>query len=98
MASQGPSSGNEGHACRASSHLRENPGPRPGSIPSWYMVATDDQMIPPQAEEFMAKRMDAAVRTVPSSHAAMVSHSKEVTDLIVLAAESTGKPLKTSHA
>jgi hypothetical protein len=55
-------------------------------------------MIPPQAEEFMAKRMGATMRTLPSSHAAMVSHPKEVTDLIVSAAESTGKPAKISHA
>jgi len=61
------------------------------NIPSWYMVATNDQMIPPQAEEFMAKRMGATMRTVPSSHAAMVSHPKEVTDLIISAAESTRK-------
>jgi pimeloyl-ACP methyl ester carboxylesterase len=61
------------------------------NIPSWYMVATKDQMIPPQAEEFMAKRMGATMRTVPSSHAAMVSHPKEVTDLIISAAESTRK-------
>jgi len=31
-------------------------------LPSWYMVATEDQMIPPQAEQFMAKRMGATVR------------------------------------
>ena len=55
------------------------------------MVATKDQMIPAQAEEFMAKRMGATMRTVPSSHAAMVSHPKEVTDLIISAAESTRK-------
>ncbi len=60
-------------------------------IPSWYMVATEDQMIPPQAEEFMAKRMGAIVRSLPSSHAVMVSHPKEVADLITLAAESIGK-------
>jgi pimeloyl-ACP methyl ester carboxylesterase len=60
-------------------------------IPSWYMVATDDQMIPPQAEELMAKRMGATVRKVASSHAAMVSHPKEVTDLIGLAVQSIGK-------
>jgi len=60
-------------------------------LPSWYMVATNDQMIPPQAEEFMAKRMGAEVRKVPSSHAAMVSHPKEVADLIVLAADSVAK-------
>lgn len=57
-------------------------------IPSWYMVATNDQMIPPQAEEFMAKRMGAEVRKVASSHAAMVSHPKEVADLITLAADT----------
>ena len=60
-------------------------------IPSWYMVATDDQMIPPQAEELMAKRMGATVRKVASSHAAMVSHPKEVADLIGLAVQSIGK-------
>ena len=58
------------------------------TLPSWYMVATDDQMIPPQAEEFMAKRMGAEIRRVASSHAAMVSHPKEVADLITLAANS----------
>src|SRR6201998_4753204 len=61
------------------------------NIPSWYMVATKAQMIPPQAEEFMAKRMRATMRTVPSSHAAMVSHPKAVTDLIISAPESTAK-------
>jgi pimeloyl-ACP methyl ester carboxylesterase len=65
-------------------------------IPSWYMVATKDQMIPPQAEEFMAKRMGATVCSVPSSHAAMVSHPKQLADLIVLAAESIGKSPKRS--
>ena len=60
-------------------------------IPSWYMVATDDQMIPPQAEELMAKRMGATVRKAASSHAAMVSHPKEVADLIGLAVQSIGK-------
>jgi pimeloyl-ACP methyl ester carboxylesterase len=57
-------------------------------IRSWYMVATQDQMIPPQAGEFMAKRMGAEVRKVASSHAAMVSHPKEVADLITLAADT----------
>lgn len=66
-------------------------------IPSWYMVATDDQMIPPQAEEFMAKRMGATVRSVPSSHAAMVSHPKEVADLITLASESIARLAKSTH-
>ena len=59
-------------------------------LPSWYLVATNDQMIPPAAEEFMGKRMGATVRSVPSSHAAMVSHPKEVADLISEAAASLG--------
>jgi hypothetical protein len=36
----------------------------------------------------MAKRMGATVRSIPASHAAMVSHPKEVVEIIVLAAES----------
>ena len=60
-------------------------------LPSWYMVATDDQMTPPQAEELMAKRMGATIRKVASSHAAMVSHPKEVADMIGLAVQSIGK-------
>ncbi len=65
-------------------------------IPSWYMVATEDQMISPQAEEFMAKRMGATVRKVAASHAVMVSHPEEVADLIMLAAEAVGKSAKSS--
>jgi pimeloyl-ACP methyl ester carboxylesterase len=60
-------------------------------LPSWYMVATNDQMIPPEAEELMAKRMGATLRKAASSHAAMVSHPKEVADLIALAVQSIGK-------
>ena len=59
-------------------------------IPSWYMVSGNDQMIPPQAEEFMARRMGATIRTIPSSHAAMVSHPEDVTDLILLATQANG--------
>lgn len=57
------------------------------TIPSWYLVCTDDQMIPPPAQEFLANRMNATVQTAPSSHAAMVSHPREVVDLIEQAAE-----------
>jgi len=57
-------------------------------IPSWYLVSLNDQMIPPQAEEFMGKRMGATVRTVASSHVSLVSHPKEVAEIITLAAET----------
>jgi pimeloyl-ACP methyl ester carboxylesterase len=57
-------------------------------IPSWYLVSSKDQMIPPQAEEFMAKRMGATVRTVPASHASLISYPKEIAEMISTAAES----------
>jgi pimeloyl-ACP methyl ester carboxylesterase len=58
-------------------------------IPSWYLVSLNDQMIPPQAEEFMGKRMGATVRSVPASHASLVSHPNEVADMIVQAATTS---------
>jgi pimeloyl-ACP methyl ester carboxylesterase len=61
------------------------------TLPSWYLVSSDDQMIPPPAEEFMAKRMGATVRSVKASHASMVSRPKEVAEIIELAAESLTK-------
>jgi len=57
-------------------------------IRSWYLVSSNDQMIPPQAEEFMAKRMGATVSSVPASHASMISHPKEVAGMIVAAVEA----------
>ena len=58
------------------------------TIPSWYLVCTDDQMIPPPAQEFLAKRMKATVRSVPSSHCPFKSHPQAVADIISLAADS----------
>jgi pimeloyl-ACP methyl ester carboxylesterase len=57
-------------------------------LPSWYLQCTDDMMIPPTAQEFMAKRMNATIRSVPSSHCPFVSHPQNVVDIIVLAADS----------
>jgi pimeloyl-ACP methyl ester carboxylesterase len=67
------------------------------TIPSWYLVCTDDLMIPPPAQEFMAKRMNATVRSVPSSHAAFMSKPREVADLIELAADSIAKAAVAGH-
>jgi len=58
------------------------------SLPSWYLVATQDQAIPPDAERMFASRMGATTIEVPSSHVAMVSHPDEVTQLIESAAET----------
>jgi pimeloyl-ACP methyl ester carboxylesterase len=42
------------------------------SLPSWYLVATQDQAIPPDAERQFARRMGATTVEVASSHVAMV--------------------------
>jgi pimeloyl-ACP methyl ester carboxylesterase len=55
-------------------------------LPCWYQISTDDRMIPPQAEQFMAKRINARTISIASSHASLVSHSKEIADLILEAA------------
>jgi pimeloyl-ACP methyl ester carboxylesterase len=56
------------------------------SVPSWYLVAQNDEAIPPDAERQFASRMGATTVEVPSSHVAMVSHPVEVADLIEQAA------------
>ncbi len=56
------------------------------TLPCWYLVAQDDQAIPPEAEMQFAQRMGATVVEVPSSHVAMVSHPGAVVGLIEQAA------------
>lgn len=57
------------------------------SIPSWYLVATNDEAIPPDAERMFAQRMGATTVEVPSGHLAMVTHPAETVRLIEAAAE-----------
>lgn len=61
------------------------------TIPSWYLVCTEDQMIPPPAQEFMAKRMNATVKTVASSHSPFMAKPAAVAEIIALAAEAVVK-------
>jgi pimeloyl-ACP methyl ester carboxylesterase len=58
------------------------------SHPSWFLVSTKDQAIPPDAQRLFAKRMGATVVEVPSSHVAMVSHPAETSALIQEAARA----------
>ena len=58
------------------------------ALPSWYLVATNDEAIPPDAERLFVSRMGATTVEVPSSHVAMVSHPDEVAQLIKTAAET----------
>jgi pimeloyl-ACP methyl ester carboxylesterase len=57
--------------------------------PSWYLVATDDRMIPPPAQRFMSQRAGSTVVEVAGSHAIYVSQPKAVAALIERAAKST---------
>ena len=50
--------------------------------PSWYLVTTEDKMIPPDAQRAMSKRAGSTVVEVKSSHAVYVSHPQAVAHLI----------------
>jgi len=54
--------------------------------PSWYLIATDDKMIPPPAQHFMSKRAGSTVVEVKGSHAVYVSKPQAVAALIEKAA------------
>ncbi len=58
------------------------------SLPTWYLVSTQDEAIPPDAERLFAQRMGASIVEVASSHVAMVSHPAEVARLVQTAAEA----------
>ncbi len=60
------------------------------TIPTWFMVATQDHAIPPAAERFMAKRARAHTVEVKSSHTVMLSHPGAVAKLILAAARHAG--------
>ena len=61
------------------------------SKPSWYLVATEDKMIPPDAQRAMAKRAGATVVEEPGSHAIYVSKPEAVTRLIEAAASGVAR-------
>lgn len=54
--------------------------------PSRYQVATDDRMIPPDAQRAMASRSGATVTETPGNHAVYVSRPDAVADVIRAAA------------
>jgi pimeloyl-ACP methyl ester carboxylesterase len=62
------------------------------SKPSWYLVATEDRMIPPAAQRFMSERAGATAVEVAGSHAVYVSQPGAVANLIVQAAKETIAP------
>jgi pimeloyl-ACP methyl ester carboxylesterase len=62
--------------------------------PSWYLIATDDKMIPPDAQRAMSKRAGSTVVEVKGSHAIYVSQPEAVAALV----EQAAKSVKTSAA
>jgi len=57
--------------------------------PSWYLVSTEDKMIPPAAQRAMSKRAGSTVVEVKGSHAVYVSQPQAVASLIEEAARGT---------
>lgn len=57
---------------------------------SWVLISTEDRLISPDLQRFMAKRIGATVKTVPSSHASLISHPAQTAGLILEAARHRG--------
>jgi len=60
--------------------------------PSWYLVATDDRMIPPPAQRAMCERIGATTMEVAASHAVYVSQPDAVAALVAQAAQAVTSP------
>ena len=59
------------------------------TLPSWYLLGTEDKAIPPATQRFMAERANATIEEVPASHASMVSQPEAATQLVLQAVEAT---------
>jgi pimeloyl-ACP methyl ester carboxylesterase len=66
------------------------------SKPSWYLLATEDRMIPPPAQRFMSERAGSTVVEVAGSHAIYVSQPNAVATLIKQAAQGSAKATAAS--
>jgi len=56
------------------------------TVPAWYIVASEDKVINPELERFMAKRMNATTSELKSSHVPFISKANDVAKVIVAAA------------
>ena len=57
--------------------------------PSWYLLTTEDRMIPPPAQQMMSERAGSTVEEVPASHSVYVSQPEAVAAIIEKAASAT---------
>ena len=76
--------------CRPRHSLRNQAQPAWKTIPSRYLVATDDHAIPPATQEFMSSRAHAIVYKVKASHVAMISQPAATLRVILVAATAVG--------
>jgi pimeloyl-ACP methyl ester carboxylesterase len=65
--------------------------------PSWYLVATDDRMIPPAAQRAMSKRVGATVTESAGSHAIYVSQPEAVASIIRKAAQRVASSVRSER-
>ena len=66
------------------------------SKPSWYLVTTEDRMIPPDAQRAMSRLAGSTVVEVKASHSVYVSQPEAVASIIEQAAQGVGRRLTTS--
>ena len=60
------------------------------SKPSWYAVSKRDRTISPELERFLAKRMKAHTIELDSGHLSLITHPRQITELILRAARHSG--------
>jgi pimeloyl-ACP methyl ester carboxylesterase len=63
------------------------PTPAWRETPSWYFIAQEDRMIPPETQRFMADRMGATIRSHAVDHTPMYTASNLVVDVVLEAAQ-----------
>ena len=66
------------------------------TVPSWYLLGTEDKAIPPATQRFMAERANSRIEEVPASHVSYVSQPEVATRLILSAAEATHRSAAVS--
>ena len=62
------------------------------TIPSWYLIPEQDNGISPQAQKFMADRMNATTETIKGSHAVFIAQPRKVAQFIQQASGVTDTP------
>jgi len=62
------------------------------TMPTWYVIATADQLVPPEAQRFMAQRAGSHITGIRASHAVALTQPVAVAEQIAAAATSARAP------